>query len=375
MTKGVVELRKCASDDQSEALLFDALCEVLGSGTSAARAEIDIRSINNALARAGREFLDLMVAHGLQRLGAAEDATGLNERAKRALRRALILEHDRVTISNALSAQHIDHLFFKGSLSDPLWWGGRGMRGATDVDILVPRSAEDSAARALISLGYERKQILTHLATEDASKERLFHHSDFQAHFPVDLHLGLLNEPPYCDPADQVFRRAVVYETAAGAIRGPSYEDMMLLAAGNLGQSCFAERYKLAVDAACLLLREKLDLNIVASRAAQWGVTIPLWGLLRLVEERLHVPAPAWFLDRLAPFRPIRRVVERVAGVRRAPWHPEGTGGLVLAGWPLTGRPFWPLEATWRWARLRIADRVRSHNALKPTPTENLFRK
>jgi hypothetical protein len=155
----------------------------------------------------------------------------------------------------------------------------------------------------------------------------------------------------------------VVYETAVGPIRGPSREDMLLLAAGNLGQSCFAERYKLAVDAACLLLREKLDLHIVASRAAQWRVTIPLWGLLRLVEERLRVPVPGWLLDRVAPSPLLRGIVERVAGVYRCPWHPSSGSGLVLAGWPLSGRAFWPVIAAWRWARLRKADRRYSRSA------------
>ena len=358
-------------DDRSEALLFAVLREVLGTVTGIVQTGMDIHSIHNALAHAGKEFLDYMVAFGLTRLGAAEDATGLDERAKWALRRALILERDRISISKAFAAEGIDHLFFKGVLSDPLWWGGRGMRGASDIDILVPRSAEDGAALALVNLGYERIQAPTRRATEEASKERLFHHSDMQSHFPVDLHLGLLNDPPYRDPVEQIFRRAVYYETAVGAIRGPCREDMLVLAAGNLGQSCFAERHKLALDAACLLLRENPDLNAAASRAEEWHVTIPLWGLLRLIEERLHVTVPDQFLNRLAPFRPIRGIVEHLAGIRRIPRRPERGGRLILASWPLSGRIFWPLAATWQWTRLRIADRIRSRNVSKPMPAQS----
>jgi hypothetical protein len=343
------------SDDESEALLFAALREVLGSGSGPAQDGINTRIAQEALALAARQFLDLMVARGLQCLGAAEDATGLDERSKRELRRALMLERDRLSISKALASKGIEHLFFKGALSDSLWWDGQGMRGAGDLDILIPPSAEAESTAALKNLGYKQKRTMSNLASEKASKERLFYHEDLKTHFPVDLHIGLLNEPPYRDPAAQVLRRAMVYETATGSIRGPCREDMLLIAAGNLGQSCFAERYKLVVDAACLLLREPLDFREVVSRAKECNVTTPLWGLLRLVEERLHVPVPGWLLRELAPFRPLRGMVELVAGVTKAPWHPNSTGKLVLASWPLSGRAFWPVLATWRWAQFRIA--------------------
>lgn len=354
--------QKLITSDQSEDLLFAALREVLGSGSGAERADLDADSVHEVLERAAGEFLDLMVARGLENLGATKVATGSRERQKQSLRRAVILEHDRNSLSQSLMSKGIEHLFFKGVLSDPLWWGGQGMRGASDIDLLVPRSTENECALILKGLGYELRQAPTHLATEDASKERLYHHNDFQSHFPVDLHLGLLNDPPYIDPADEVFQRAIVYETASGAIRGPCREDMLLLAAGNLGQSCFPERYKLVVDAACLLSRETLDLDIIASRACQWGITAPLWGLLRLIEERLHMQVPPRLLDRLAPFRPLRGVIERVAGVRRSPWHPGSGIKHILASWPLSGRIFWPMTATWNWARLRIADRERSRH-------------
>jgi hypothetical protein len=343
-------------DDQIEAFVFEALRAVLGTGEIAASANFAIPEIDAALARAGKEFLDLMVACGFQRLGVPKESTGLDERTPKALIRALILDHDRAAIGNAFLARGIEHLFFKGALSDALWWGGRGMRGASDIDVLVLRSAENEATHALLNLGYERHWIPTHLATEDASKERLFHHHDSKSHFPVDLHIGLLNEPPYRDCADQVLQRAIVYETAVGPIRGPCLEDMLVFAGGNLGQSCFAERYKLVVDAACLMLHEKLDLHIVASRADQCHITVPLWGLMRLIETRLQIPVPDWFLDRLTPRLPIKGIVERVAGVHNIPWHPKSSSGIVFASWPLSGCLFWPLIAASRWAMLRIAD-------------------
>jgi hypothetical protein len=352
--------RRPISADQKERLLFAALRNVLGVDSGSECIGIDADGIHEVLDHAAKQFLDFMVACGLQGLGTDEDMIALEERKQQSLRRALLLEHDRNAISNAFRAKGIDHLFLKGALSDPLWWGSQGMRGASDFDILIHRSEERISVLILESLGYERKATQTHLATEDASKERLFHHGDFRSHFPVDLHLGLLNEPPYCDPADQVFQRAVLYETPSGAIRGPCREDMLLLAAGNLGQSCFPERYKLVVDAACLLRDEKLDLDLIAARASQWRVTIPLWGLLSLVGERLHVRVPDWLLDQLAPPRPLRGIIELVAGVSRAPWHPGGGARHILASWPLSGRAFWPVIASWQWARLRIADRARS---------------
>lgn len=357
------EVQGLPVDEQSETLLFAALREVLGTGSGFVLPDSGpsrVDRLQSVLAHSGKEFIDCMAARGIRQLGATDQETGLENRKKRALRRALILDRDRIRIGDALTAKGIQWLFFKGVLCDALWWGGQGMRGATDIDILIPRSVENEATAILMDLGYERRRSPTHPATEDAAKERLFHHPDSFSHFPVDLHLGLLNDPPYLDPAEQVFQRAVVYKTAVGPIRGPSREDTLLLAAGNLGQSCFAERYKLALDAACLFLHESLDLDVVITRAVQWHVTIPLWGLLRLIEERLRVSIPEWLLNRVAPPLPLRGMVERVAGVRTLPWHPESGSGLILAGWPLSGRIFWPLIAAWRWARLRNADRRNS---------------
>jgi hypothetical protein len=357
-----------SSEDQAEALLFAALREALGSVSDSRGGDMDAATISDTLTRAGKEFLDLMVASGLQSLGVPDSMIDLEERKSRSLRRALLLEHDRMSVSRALTSMGVDHLFFKGALSDPIWWGGRGMRGASDLDVLVTPSAEEESILALKGLGYRRVRTSTHLATEDASKERLFYHADLRSHFPVDLHLGLLNSPPYRDPTDQVFQRAFIYEAATGTIRGPSREDLLLLAAGNLGQSCFPERYKLAVDTACLLTREKLNLEMVLDRAAQWHVSMPLWGLLRLVQERLNIPLPERFLDEIAPVHLLRRIIERVAGVRSSPWHPGRGIKHVLASWPLSGRTFWPIIATWQWACLRLADHARSRQSQKSLP-------
>ena len=181
------------ADSRSENLLFAALRQVLGTGAGPAFRDIGPYTsdcLGDVLMRSGKEFIDSMAAQGFQLLGATEAEIGLEERTKCAVRRALLLEHDRVLIREAFAAQGIEMLFFKGALCDPLWWGGQGMRGATDIDVLIPRSSEDAATSILINIGYERRRIRTHPATEDAAKERLFHHPDSQSRFPVDLHLG-----------------------------------------------------------------------------------------------------------------------------------------------------------------------------------------
>jgi hypothetical protein len=343
--------------DLDENLLFAALRALLGSGGKQGKANLG--NIGRVLALAFKENLDALVARGLQDLGAEANALGLESRRNRALRRALLLERDRSAVNQEFQARGIDHLFFKGVLTDSLWWGGEGLRGTADIDILVPSSAEAVATAALEKIGYKRMLFPGHLATDDASKERLFVSEDRQAHFAVDLHLALLNQPPYRDFSAQVFQRAVNHETAAGPMVGPCCEDMLVHAAGNLGQSCFAVRFKLALDAACIILRESPNLDTVLTQARWCGVTTPLWGLLRLIEERLHVPVPSHFLNQLTPAAPLRRVVERVAGVDAAPLHPRHTAGRILACWPMSGRAFWPAKAILRWAQLRMADRAR----------------
>jgi hypothetical protein len=349
-----------------EELLFAALRAMLGTGAGTNGGSLQDSCIKTALAMAALEQLDALVARGLLALGAPEGTLDLAERSARALRRALLLECDRLALSRAFHEHGIRHVYMKGAFSDALWWGGQGLRGATDLDVLIDPRTAAAATHILHGLGYQRKVVPSHLATQDAMKESSFASCE-PGRFPIDLHFGLLNDPPFRDPGAEVLARAMPYQTAAGEIFGLSREDMLVHTGGNLGQKGFMERLKLTLDAACLLLKEPLDTDLVVRRAESWGVSIPLWGLLRLVQERLAVPVPQALLDRVAPPRPLRRWVMHVAGVHHVTRRPYRSGlALLLVDWPLSGRIGWPAQATCRWARLRIADCRRRQRHREP---------
>jgi hypothetical protein len=344
------------SSMRHEDLLFAALREVLGTNCGHPTPPLEPPDVEETLSLAAREQLDAIVARGLALMGTPEELLALGQRCGQALRRALLLERNREEIARSLSARGVQHLFLKAALCDSLWWEGQGLRGGTDIDVLIPRTAETAASDVLRAMGYRRKLVQSHLATAESMKERMFIHGDTQR-FAVDLHVGLLNEPPFRDSAVEVLARGRTYETAAGSIAGPSLEDMLVHAGGNLGQEGFAARLKLALDAACLIHKESLDCVAVARRADACGVRIPLWGLLRLVQERLWIPVPESLMRSLGVPRWLQPLITRRAGVHARPAQPASAlAGLLLVDWPLSGRLFWPFAATCRWARLRAAD-------------------
>ncbi len=268
----------------------------------------------------------------------------------------MLLQHDRARIGSAFDAAHIAHAFLKGALIDAVFFDGRGVREVADIDVLIHRADDVLAWRAMVGAGYHRFVPASSSATDDAAKERLHRREDGRPGFDVDLHLGLINEPPFHDFAVDALRRRVVYATSVGAIPGLCPEDMLVHMGGNVGGDWLGAHAKLAGDTALLLGRFSIDLATVASRARRAGCDVALWALLRVAAERHGARVPAWLLAELAPTSMLRRrAVERVlAGSVQARSQAER---LVRIDWPLCGRPLWPIEKTARWASLRVQDR------------------
>lgn len=313
------------------------------------------------LQAAERGQLDVVVAEGLETLGVPSASLNLEARRALARYRAVLLEDERRRIDGALSSAEIPHLHLKGTFHDALLYGARGSRGSHDIDVLVPREFEALAISALSGLGYSRRRSGTHPATEDSSRARLLSRQTAAGSTDVDLHVGLLNEPPFKDPALEVLSRAVTYPTPVGPIRGMALEDMLLHLAANLAQDRFKPRLPLAVDAALLIASKPLDLELVVQRARAWGCATAAWALLALIAARFSAPIPEDLLDGLRPPLPIARWVSRIAGVSDPPMRqPRSTSTAVLKiEWPLSGRLLWPWTAASRWAHLRFLDRLR----------------
>jgi hypothetical protein len=341
------------------AAVDDALFRALDAAvTGRARGAAPSSTTDATLDAAARARLQGLALRGLRRLGAAS----LPPRRAAELGGALQLERERAQLTSALEARGVDVLVLKGALHDPLLYGARGERGATDLDLLVRRAQEPDASAVLREARYARVRFETHLASDDASKERMWARPDAAGRRVVDLHVGLLNAPPFTVDEDALFSRAVTHDTPLGPIRGLHVDDLVAHLAGNLGQDRFRARLPLAVDAAAALGQLPVDLDEVVARARAWGCGWALWALLRLVDARFDVPIPDEILRAVAPPRALRPVLERIAGVR-APPPPARTRGLrpiVTREWPLSGQRAWPVRASARWARLRALDVARA---------------
>ncbi|MFZ9889603.1 MAG: nucleotidyltransferase family protein, partial [Myxococcota bacterium] len=251
-------------------------------------------------------------------------------------------------------------VFLKGVVTEALYFGGSGLRGARDLDVIIAKSQVSVADAALRTLGYWRHIERRRRISESAKPARLYIHRDRVGYPDVDLHVGLLKTPPYPDCGVEALARAQWYETSYGSFYGFTREDMLAYAAGNLaGSKFFSGRWKLALDATAILVEDRVDLQQVVERTRRWGVAWALWGLLRLVEERLDVFVPATILKAIEPSRRARVVIERIAGVSAAP-HVLHTGRARL--WQVdrlvVQRPLWLVEAPLRELGLRTCDRL-----------------
>ncbi len=302
--------------------------------------------------------MDALVARGLRSVGVPELMLGSAAREQSALAASIALHAFRERLSAALHEHGVRHAYLKGTLSDALFWSGRGVRGVTDIDLLIARGDEPAATAALESLRFRRAARVGPV-TDAASQERLFGGKAHGKSLDVDLHVGVTREPPYRDPGPAILARSVVHETPLGRIPGPTPEDAILQATLNLAAAkFFSGRAKLLLDAACYCARFPIAYDLLVERALRARAGWALWALLSLVEERFDVGVPADVLSVLEP-SPSRAVLaRRLAGVGCQPRVPTSRPGRVLVEWPLVQRPLWPAEIALRWASWRLRDVV-----------------
>lgn len=293
--------------------------------------------------------LDGLVADGLLARGVALPAGAAERARRRSLAQAVMLSTARAAVHDAFHAAGVPHVFLKGAVTDAAFLGGRGRRGVSDLDVLVPAAAEPEAHGALLALGYRRDLPPRHVATTLASKERCYLAAGQLA---VDLHVRALNSPPFGDDTPGILARAADWETPDGTrIPGPGAEDLVVIAVGNLAGDRFLPRYKMAVDA-WGALAHAADAAVVEQRCRALGLGWAWWALAELLAAR-------WQLSLHAALPPpwARPVLAGLAGVHGAPWRTPDKGlGALLAGWPWTERPDGALRAALRWAALRARD-------------------
>lgn len=315
--------------------------------------------VDEALWLARGQQLEPLVALGLARMTGEDHAQASALRVRAAASAAVSLSVQR-QLSNGLWRAGVRHAFLKGAAANARWWHGAAWRGSLDVDVLVHPTDGHVARGVLAALGWTPARSVSHPVTQRAGKELTYMPPDARAGVPVDLHTAAVNDPPLHDDTAGILARAQHLPLRhGGTLMVPEPEDMLWLAAGNLAGDRFLPRYKQAVDAWCLLVREPVDFALVQQRARAAGCDWALWALLRLVQVRLGAMVPQPVLTELAPPAWVLPAVETVAGIHGPPPRPLGRWRrLFQQDWVLSQRAGWPLHAAARWAVLRGLDRA-----------------
>lgn len=261
-------------------------------------------------------------------------------------------------VDDALDKAGVAHVFFKGPLADGVLWAGRGLRRATDVDVLVAPADEIRAVDALAKIHFLPLKLPGFEAQVAAGKARVL----VPRHpllLPVDLHRRPLDAPPFAARTEHVLGDARRYETRDGAVPGPCPEQMVVWSAGNLAGGRLQGLVAQAADAAAWVERPGFRWDVVVATARRWRAGVPTWGLLRLLEARLEVQVPHAVLGELAPASRVAQRVERVFGAVGSPVEMgRGLPALFLVEWPLSGRALWPAQRAARTLALRAVDAV-----------------
>lgn len=270
--------------------------------------------------------------------------------ARQALAHALVHQATRQRVTRAFSRAGVTHVFLKGALMDPLFFGGRGLRGSLDVDVLVSPAQWKPAQQALWAEGFSRELPVGHPVTARAGKELTFRSGDAV----VDLHRGRMNSPPFVEDVDAVLARSTEYPVRGGVIPGASPEDLVVGLVGNLANDRFLPRIKLGLDAAVLLARGGVDVAVVAQRCGDAGCAGAGWVLGQLLRAHGMWAGPDLAA---APYGLLRPWLGLLGGVFGEVPHPTShLAREVLEAWPWSGRWGYPPVALARWALLRTAD-------------------
>jgi len=251
-------------------------------------------------------FLELALHHGL--VGMVQEQLEKQElafpqwnevRSEQAVRAGVQINAVE-EIARFFSARKISAVFAKGvALSLTVY--NSGVRRFADLDLLVSPQDFHAAHRALRELGYAIQPEMTGNPMElGYVRERL---PGFR--ICVDLHWDFASadglQANMRIPVADILSRA----RQVGAVPVPCVEDMLLLAAVNLGRKS-AEPLMLIVDFA-RLAEQELNWPEINKRAGEWGVRTPLWLGLVLARQLTGLQVPAENVDGLAPARWRRR--------------------------------------------------------------------
>jgi hypothetical protein len=210
------------------------------------------------------------------------------------LRHSLLLKAQRAALDEIGRALGTPVIYLKAAWAEPVLYGGQGARTGSDIDILVDPACFEPFAQRLADQGFRR------YGNRSPTFERYFGHKEW-SHFdptgralPVDLHRGL-TDPIWFDlPADQLFARAVTYDSVDGPILSLAPEDQLLYAAIHYASHLYRIDGRHLEDCRRLVETYPIDWGVVEARARAAHVRLPLAVMLDALQARgARLPARA----------------------------------------------------------------------------------
>lgn len=287
--------------------------------------EFEYGQLMGVLKQAEAMQLDALAALGLSCLGADEKVVQAKERSEKAFLRSMLLQHQRDRLEKELHKLDTPHVFLKGILSDNLWWKQTGLRGASDIDLLVHPNDQAKVGALLNEMGF------THLTGERSAFIRPHFSSVYclsfgSNDFMLDVHYRLIDRGYHFETMTRnFFGTRKRYQTAYGPIWGLAEEESLLFMAVNTALNAYDGRYKIALDAVCLLRNGHYCPLRLVELAKTYGLEGALWTLLTFVQTRFGVSLPVSLLNGMQVKPRTRQFGPMIAGRDR---HPQHMGGL-----------------------------------------------
>jgi hypothetical protein len=275
--------------------------------------------------------------HGIRRLGQAPPAPAmelLQEACRRSQRRNLALTAELLRIVDALAADGVPALPFKGPVLAVSAYGDLALRTFGDLDVLVHQRDLARAREALLAFGYRPEFALT--ARQDrayckAECALRFHHPERD----VLLELHWLLTERYLSialPVEELWTRLVPVRLAGRTMPAFAPEDLLLYLAVHGGKHRW-ERLEWVCSLAWVAAGRAIDWSEVCRRARASGTERLLRVGLLLAHDLLDLDPPDEIRGEIARDRAAALLAGEIAAglfVPEAPARDANRGGWYL---------------------------------------------
>lgn len=217
--------------------------------------------------------------------------------------RGMIFSEVLLKILHEFEKREIECMPIKGAFLDEVVYQNFGMRGYTDIDILVQPLDVSKAVSAIESLGFKSTREDDVLTKKDG---RTQYHFVNRNGVIVDLHWGLVNNRWYPSLTqffkDNTWNQAVSMKFSHRRIRSMSPEVLLIYQCMHTAVHHNFSRLILLKDIEQTIRYEQsLDWDVVVELARQYRMMTICYYSLLFTRDLLNAPVPEWVLSNLCP--------------------------------------------------------------------------